>query len=65
MLPLSAEYVIREAVQILAASRRTFRSRQVERARELLELLLREQGRLPWPPTKRDQDGGGSCNTSR
>lgn len=53
-LPLSAEYVIREVVQILAASRRTFRSRQVERARGLLEVLLREQGRLPWPPPKQE-----------
>lgn len=53
-LPLSAEYVIREVVQMLTNSRRTFRSRQVERARELLELLLREQGRIPWPPTKQE-----------
>lgn len=49
-LPISTEFAIREAVTLLRASQKNFKSRQVERARELLELLLREQGRLPWPP---------------
>lgn len=40
MLPLSTEYAIREAVRLLRASRRNFKSRQVELARELLEQVL-------------------------
>jgi hypothetical protein len=39
-LPAHAERVIREVIQRLAASRRTFRSHQIERAREQLETLL-------------------------
>lgn len=54
-LPLSTEFAIREAVKLLMASRKNFRSRQVERARELLEFLLREQGRLPWPPKPKSE----------
>lgn len=33
MIPLSTEYAIREAVRLLRASRRNFKSRQVEQAR--------------------------------
>ena len=40
MIPLSAEYAIREAVALLRASRRHFKSRQIETARELLERVL-------------------------
>lgn len=40
MIPLSVEYAIREAVTLLRASRRNFKSRQVEQARQLLELVL-------------------------
>lgn len=40
MLPLSTEYAIREAVALLRASRRNFKSGQVEQARELLEKCL-------------------------
>lgn len=40
MLPLSVEYAIREAVALLRASRRHFKSRHVEQARELLEQCL-------------------------
>ena len=40
MIPLSTEYAIREAVRLLRASRRNFKSRQVEQARELLEIIL-------------------------
>lgn len=40
MIPLSTEYAIREAVALLRASRRNFKSRQVEQARELLEMVL-------------------------
>lgn len=36
----STEYAIREAVQLLRLSRRNFKSRQVEQARELLEMVL-------------------------
>jgi len=50
MLPLSTEYAIREAVKLLRASRRNFRSRQVELARELLEMVLAE---LPPRPEKK------------
>jgi len=50
MLPLSTEYAIREAVKLLRASRRNFKSRQVELARELLEMVLAE---LPPRPEKK------------
>ena len=40
MIPLSVEYAIREAVALLRLSRRNFKSRQVETARELLEKCL-------------------------
>jgi hypothetical protein len=49
MIPLSAEYAIREAVALLRASRRNFKSRQIEQARELLEIILRD---LPERPSK-------------
>ena len=49
MLPLSAEYAIREAVRLLRASRRNFKSHQIEQARELLEIILRD---LPERPAK-------------
>ena len=49
MIPLSTEYGIREAVRLLRASRRNFKSRQVEQARELLEIVLRD---LPERPSK-------------
>ena len=39
-LPAQAERVIREVIQVLGASRITFRSHQIERAREQLEALL-------------------------
>ena len=39
-IPLSTEYAIREAVKLLRLSRRNFKSRQVEQARELLEMVL-------------------------
>ena len=42
MIPLSAEYAIREAVRLLRLSRRNFKSRQVAQAAELLELILRD-----------------------
>jgi len=42
-------YAIREAVALLRASRRNFKSRQVEQARELLELILAD---LPARPRK-------------
>ena len=42
MLPLSTEYAIREAVRLLRLSRRNFKSRQIEQARELLEIVLRD-----------------------
>ena len=42
MIPLSTEYAIREAVALLRASRRNFKSRQVAQAAELLELILRD-----------------------
>lgn len=38
----STEYAIREAVKLLRASRRHFKSKQVELARELLERVLAE-----------------------
>lgn len=56
-LPPSAEHVIREAVNKLAVSRRTFKSKQVQEARELLELVLREHGQLAWPPVRLTKNG--------
>lgn len=41
MIPISTEFGIREAVRLLADSRRNFKSRQVEQARRLLEAILR------------------------
>lgn len=49
MIPLSTEYAIREAVALLRASRRNFKSRQVEQARQLLEMVLAD---LPERPPK-------------
>lgn len=49
MIPLSTEYAIREAVALLRASRRNFKSHQIEQARELLEIVLRD---LPERPRK-------------
>lgn len=49
MTPLSTEYAIREAVRLLRASRRNFKSSQIEQARELLEIVLRD---LPARPAK-------------
>jgi len=40
MPPLSTEFAIREAIKLLVASRRNFKSRQVAEARRLLEKLL-------------------------
>lgn len=48
-LPLSTEYAIREAVALLRASRRNFKSRQVAQAAELLEMILAD---LPERPRK-------------
>lgn len=45
MIPLSAHFAIREAVLLLRASRRNFKSRQVEQARMLLEKLLELDGK--------------------
>lgn len=42
MIPLSVEFAIREAVALLRLSRRNFKSKQVEQARELLEIVLRD-----------------------
>lgn len=42
MIPLSVEFAIREAVALLRASRRNFKSQQVEQARELLEKVLED-----------------------
>lgn len=44
MLPLSTEFAIREAIKLLAASRRNFKSAQVEQARRLLEKCLELEG---------------------
>lgn len=52
MLPLSTEFAIREAIRLLADSRRNFQSRQVEQARRLLEQLIAAEGRAEWPPVK-------------
>jgi len=49
VIPLSTEYAIREAVTLLRLSRRNFKSRQVEQARELLEMVLTD---LPERPRK-------------
>lgn len=49
MIPLSAEFAIREAIALLRASRRNFKSAQVEQARRLLEKLLELEG---LPPTR-------------
>ena len=40
MIPLSVEYAIREAVALLRASQKHFKSRDVAQARELLEKCL-------------------------
>lgn len=50
MIPLSTEFAMREAVKLLIASRRHFKSSQVEQARKLLELELAHNGRPEWPP---------------
>lgn len=42
MIPAHIEFAIREAVKLLAASSRNFKSRQVAQARRLLELCLAE-----------------------
>ena len=47
MIPLSTEYAIREAVQLLRLSRRNFKSRQVEQASELLEMVLADLPERP------------------
>lgn len=39
-IPFSTEFAIREAVRLLRDSRRNFKSRQVEQARQLLEMVL-------------------------
>ena len=39
-IPLSTEYAIREAVALLRASRKHFKSRDVAQAAELLEMVL-------------------------
>jgi hypothetical protein len=43
MIPVSTEFAIREAIKLLVASRRHFKSSQVEQARKLLELALASQ----------------------
>lgn len=53
MLPLSTEFAIREAMKLLIASRRNFKSAQIEQARKLLELELAHHGRSEWPPKTR------------
>lgn len=40
MIPLSTEYAIREAVALLRASRKHFKSRDVAQAAKLLEMVL-------------------------
>lgn len=52
MIPLSTEFAIREAIKLLRASRRNFKSAQIEQARRLLEKLIELQGRAEWPPKK-------------
>lgn len=44
MIPPSTVFAVREAVILLRASRRNFKSRQVEQARALLEKLLELEG---------------------
>ena len=51
MIPPSAQFAIREAVALLRASRRNFKSRQVEQARALLEKLLELEG-IPLQPER-------------
>lgn len=46
--------VVREVIDLLAATRHTFRSRQVQYARELLLELLREDEK----ESTEDHDGG-------
>lgn len=48
-IPISVEFAIREAIKLLRASRRNFKSRQVEQARELLELAIAD---IPPPVPK-------------
>ena len=50
MIPLSTEYAIREAVRLLRLSRRNFKSRQIEQARALLEMILRDALKRPTQP---------------
>lgn len=57
-LPLPAEHLIREAALLLAASRRNFRSRQVQAALDYLVRCLRKHGRLPWPPERTNENPG-------
>ena len=47
----STIFAIREAALLLRASRRNFKSRQVEQARSLLEKLLELEG-IPLQPMK-------------
>ena len=59
MLPLSPEYAIREAVALLRLSRRNFKSHQIEQARELLEIVLKdlpERQRKPIEATARVEE---------
>ena len=49
MTALSTEYAIREAVRLLRLSRRNFKPHQIEQARELLEIVLRD---LPERPSQ-------------
>lgn len=51
MIPISAQFAVREAVALLRDSRRNFKSRQVEQARALLEKLLELEG-IPLQPTR-------------
>lgn len=51
MIPPSTVFAVREAVALLRASRRNFKSRQVEQARALLEKLLELEG-IPLQPMK-------------
>lgn len=41
-ISIHAEYAIREAARLLRLSRRNFKSKQVQQAAELLEIVLRE-----------------------
>jgi len=59
MIPISTEYAIREAVKLLRLSRRNFKSRQVQQAAELLEMVLRdlpERSRKPIEATARIEE---------